>query len=231
MTDGMLAVARRNAPLVAERIGYANVEFRHGRIQDLALDLDLLDSKLRNLALTGVEAFLAAEALAEELRREQPLIAGDSIDVVVSNCVLNLVDPHAKRRLFQEIFRVLRPGGRAVISDIVSDEPVPAHLKDDPELWSGCISGALTQEEFLEAFRREGFCCAEILTLEELAWRVVEGIGFRSMTVRAFKGEPDASSERAAAVTNGWQPVPQPARLDWAGTARSATCSQDGGCC
>ena len=64
------------------------------------------------------------------------------IDVVVSNCVLNLVREEDRRQLFQEIFRVLRRGGRAVISDIVCDEAVPPHLKRNPELWTGCMSGA-----------------------------------------------------------------------------------------
>ena len=77
-----------------------------------------------------------------------------SVDVVVSNCVLNLVEPKSKRQLFEEIFRVLQKGGRAVISDIVSDEEVPEHLQNDPELWSGCISGALTEEGFLAGFQR-----------------------------------------------------------------------------
>ena len=145
MTDEMLAVARRNAPIVAERLGFANVEFRKGRIQDLALDLEDLDEELRKHPIMDAASFLAADALAQELRVRHPLVAGDSIDVVVSNCVLNLVEPRCKERLFGEIFRVLRNGGRAVISDIVSDEPVPEHLQNDTGLWSGCISGALTE--------------------------------------------------------------------------------------
>src|SRR5436190_16573021 len=98
MTDEMLEVARRNAPVVAERIGYANVEFRKGRIQDLALDLELLDRDLQSNPITDAASFLAADELAEELRCRHPLIPSDSIDVVVSNCVLNLVEPKSKRR-------------------------------------------------------------------------------------------------------------------------------------
>src|SRR6266496_1326805 len=125
MTDEMLEVARRNAPIVAERLGYANVEFRKGRIQDLALDLEKLDAELIRRPITNAAAFLAADELAEELRITQPLVASVSVDVVVSNCVLNLVEPRSKRQLFDEIIRVLRKGGRAVISDIVADEEVP----------------------------------------------------------------------------------------------------------
>src|SRR5438128_10975148 len=157
MTDEMLEVARRNAPTVAERIGFANVEFRKGRIQDLALDLELLDRELKRSPITDAASFLAADELAEELRVKYPLVPNDSIDVVISSCVLNLVEPKSKRQLFEELFRGLKKGGRDVMSDIVSDEPVPAELQDDPELRSGCISGALTEEGFLAAFERAGF--------------------------------------------------------------------------
>src|SRR5437867_3986711 len=125
MTDEMLEVARRNAPIVAQHLGYANVEFRKGRIQDLTLDLELLDRRLREHPIANAASFLAADELAEELRFKRPLVVSDSIDVVISNCVLNLVEPKSKRQLFEEIFRVLKKGGRAVISDIVSDEEVP----------------------------------------------------------------------------------------------------------
>src|SRR3954465_14516842 len=134
MTDEMLEVARRNAPVVAERIGYANVEFRKGRIHDLALDLEKLDEELESRPIGDAASFLQADEIAQELRVKSPLVADESVDVVVSKCVLTLVESKAKRKLFEEIFRVLRNGGRAVISDIVSDEEVPGHLQNDPEL-------------------------------------------------------------------------------------------------
>src|SRR5256886_13906169 len=200
MTDEMLEVARRNAPIVAERIGYANVEFRKGRIQDLALDLELLDRQLERNPIKDASSFLAADELAQELRVKHPLIANDSVDVVVSNCVLNLVEANAKRQLFDEIFRVLKIGGRAVISDIVSDEEVPERLQNDPELWSGCISGALTEEGFLAAFTAAGFYSVQILKRDEQPWQTVEGIEFRSVTVEALKGKQGPCVERNQAV-------------------------------
>jgi ubiquinone/menaquinone biosynthesis C-methylase UbiE len=200
MTDEMLAVARRNAPVVAEKLGFANVEFRKGRIQDLALDLEKLDDRLRQNPVSGAESFLAAEALADELRLTAPLVATDTVDVVVSNCVLNLVEPRAKRTLFEEIFRVLKKGGRAVISDIVADEPVPESLRQNPELWSGCISGALTEEEFLQAFATAGFYGIQILKRDAAPWRTVGGIEFRSVTVQAFKGKHGPCFERNQAA-------------------------------
>lgn len=200
MTSEMLEVARRNAPVVAKTIGFANVEFRKGRIQDLALDLEVLDGELKRRPITDAASFLAADELAEELRITRPLVASDSIDVVVSNCVLNLVDPQTKPQLFREIFRVLKKGGRAVISDIVADEPVPEHLQSDPELWSGCISGALTEEAFFHAFAEAGFYGIEILKFDAQPWRSVEGIEFRSVTVQAFKGKQGPCFERKQAV-------------------------------
>jgi arsenite methyltransferase len=200
MTDEMLEVARRNAPVVAERLGYANTEFRKGRIQDLALDLELLDRQLKDSPIANAASFLAADELAEELRVKHPLIASDSIDVVVSNCVLNLVEPKSKRQLFDEIFRVLKKGGRAVICDIVSDEEVPEEMQNDPELWSGCISGALTEDGFLQAFEHAGFYGIQILKRDTQPWRTVQGIEFRSVTIEAFKGKQGECFERNQAV-------------------------------
>jgi arsenite methyltransferase len=200
MTDEMLEVARRNAPVVAERLGYANTEFRKGRIQDLALDLELLDRQLKDSRITNAASFLAADELAEELRVKHPLIASDSIDVVVSNCVLNLVEPKSKPQLFDEIFRVLKKGGRAAICDIVSDEEVPEEMQSDPELWSGCISGALTEDGFLQAFEHAGFYGIQILKRDTQPWRTVQGIEFRSVTIEACKGKQGECFERNQAV-------------------------------
>lgn len=200
MTDDMLEVARRNAPIIAERVGYSNVEFRKGRIQDLALDLEKLDAELKARPINSADAFLKANELADELRVKHPLVATDSVDVVVSNCVLNLVDPSLKPQLFHEIFRVLRNSGRAVISDIVCDEEVPLALQNDPTLWSGCISGALTEYGFLKAFEDAGFYGIRLLKRDEQPWQTVEGIEFRSVTVEAFKGKQGECFERKQAV-------------------------------
>jgi arsenite methyltransferase len=200
MNDDMLSVARRNAPEVARRVGYSNVDFRKGKIEDLALDLEALELWLNAHHVRGAGDLSAMEAYMEEIRASRPLVARDSIDVVVSNCVLNLVKPSAKGVLFAEIYRVLRHGGRAVISDIVSDEDVPAHLKSDPELWSGCISGALREDKFLQAFEEAGFYGISILERRQKPWRTVEGIEFRSVTAAAYKGKEGAYWDHKQAV-------------------------------
>lgn len=200
MTDDMLEVARRYAPVVGESIGYENVEFRKGRIQDLALDLEVLEEQLKEKPISDANAFVEAEELAEELRIKKPLVADSSVDVVVSNCVLNLVSKKNREQMFEEIHRVLKRGGRAVISDIVSDEDVPQELQDDPYLWSGCISGAFQESEFLEAFEDAGFYGVEILKFDKEPWQTVKGYEFRSMTVVAYKGKEGECIERNQAV-------------------------------
>ena len=94
-------------------------------------------------------------------------MADSSVDLILSNCVLNLVEPGAKVALFAEMFRVLKKGGRVAISDIVADEDVPEHLQQDPELWSGCISGAFREDAFLKAFEEAGFHAVAIEKRDE----------------------------------------------------------------
>jgi arsenite methyltransferase len=209
LNPDMLALARAHAPKIGDRIGWRNVEFRRGRIQDLQTDLDALDAWLRAHPVRSADDWMAFEAFRARQREEAPLVASDSVDVVVSNCVLNLVAESEKRQLFAEIFRVLKRGGRAVISDIVSDEPVPEHLKADPELWSGCISGALTEEAFLRAFVDAGFYGVRILERQDAPWQTIEGIEFRSVTVAAYKGKegPCLETNKAVIYLGPWREV------------------------
>ncbi len=209
VNDEMLELARQYQPVVAETIGHSNVDFRKGRIQDLQLNLEQFELWLQEHPVNSASDWLAAQEEADRLRRESPLVASDSVDAVVSNCVLNLVKNEDRQQLFGEVFRVLRRGGRAIISDIVSDEDVPQSLQNDPRLWSGCISGAFREDAFLEAFEDAGFYGVEILTRQEEAWAVVDGIEFRSMTVQAWKGKEGPCLDRHQAVVyNGpWKTV------------------------
>jgi len=199
-TPEMLALARKYAGEIGARIGWHNVEFRHGLIQDLRLDRDALARWLEQhpvRSLSDVERLRAEEA---RLRGEAPLVADGSIDLVLSNCVLNLVESGAKQQLFQEIHRVLRRGGRCAISDIVSDEDVPEHLQRDPALWSGCISGAMREDLFLQAFADAGLHGIELAAYQPEPWAVVDGIEFRAVTVVAHKGKEGACWEHNEAV-------------------------------
>ena len=187
MNDDMLALARQSQSVVAEKMGYDNLRFCKGKIQDMQIDRDRVDAYLGEHPVDSEAGFQRVEAFLAEMRIKQPMIPDNSVDVVVSNCVLNLVDADEKEKLFAEIFRVLRPGGRAVISDIVSDEPVPLRMQQDGQLWSGCISGALQEKEFIDAFVRAGFQGPEVPSYQSEPWQVVEGIEFRSVTVIAYK--------------------------------------------
>ena len=198
--DEMLELARRYQPEVARRLGYSNVEFRKTRIQDLRLDYELLDRYLAEHPVRASRNLLELEAYADALRRTSPTIPDGSVDLVVSNCVLNLVRDEDKGRLIQELYRVLRVGGRIAISDIVSDEDVPLRLKDDGELWSGCVSGAFREDLFLKAFEDAGFYGIRLDRWESKPYRTVEGIEFRSVTVTARKGKQGPCFERNQAV-------------------------------
>jgi ubiquinone/menaquinone biosynthesis C-methylase UbiE len=200
MNDDMLALARKYQKLMAERLGSDRVAFHKGRIQDLALDLERVAGHLRDHPVTDLESADAFEQWKTHQRRAFPLIPDDSVDLVISNCVLNLVNDQEKKQLFREIYRVTRPGGRVAISDIVSDAPVPDNMKADPELWSGCISGAFEENAFLEAFRAAGFTAVSFDKWDETPWKVIEGIEFRSVTVTAIKSPLARQTERGHAV-------------------------------
>ncbi|MEQ9409417.1 MAG: methyltransferase domain-containing protein [Fuerstiella sp.] len=209
INDRMLSLARQYQGEVAEKIGYQNTDFRKGRIQDLKLNMELFEEYLQQHPIRSAADWLAADEAAAALRESAPLVASDSMDAVVSNCVLNLVRTEDREQLFSEVFRVLKKGGRAVISDIVSDEDVPEHLQHNPDLWSGCISGAFREDQFLEAFENAGFYGIEILSRQPEPWAVVEGIEFRSLTVRAWKGKtgPCLDHHQAVIYNGPWKAV------------------------
>jgi arsenite methyltransferase len=200
MNDNMLALARKYQHEMAEKLGSNRVEFVKGQIQDLALDLAAMDKHLAQSPVHNANDIIALRAWQEKQRKESPLIQDNSVDLVVSNCVLNLVHDSDKEQLIREIFRVVKPGGRVAISDIVSDEHVPQHLKDDLYLWSGCISGALQEHEFLQAFIAAGFVAVSYDKWEGQPWQVVEDIEFRSVTITAIKPHYESCLDKGHAV-------------------------------
>lgn len=200
MNTEMLALARKHHHAIAKKVGFDNVTFHRGMIQDLKLDLDLLDEELRRNPVGGAEAWLQLRQVEDRLRRERPMVPDGSVDLILSNCVLNLVRPEDKPLLFREMYRVTRKGGRVAISDIVADEDIPQAMQEDPELWSGCISGAYREDLFLEAFQDVGFHGVEIVSRQEEPWRTVNGIEFRAVVVQAFKGKEGPCLERKQAL-------------------------------
>lgn len=113
-TEEMINKSRENA----DKLGFNNVEFRFGDIE--------------NMPVTANKA-----------------------DVIISNCVLNLVPD--KEKAFKEIFRVLKPGGHFSVSDIVASGELPASIKSGAELYAGCVSGAIKKDEYLGIIEKTGF--------------------------------------------------------------------------
>jgi arsenite methyltransferase len=200
MNDEMLDLSRRYLQPLGEKFGFHNVSFVKARIQDLALSWDQAQNWLSTNPIQSMDQIPAFKAECDRLRKTTPLIESETVDVVVSNCVLNLVKPEDKAHLFEEIFRVLKRGGRAVISDIVCDEAPTEKILQDPDLWSGCIAGAFLEAQFLEMFEQAGFHGVEILARQAEPWQVIDGIEFRSMTIRAHKGKQGPCLDRHQAV-------------------------------
>ena len=162
MLDPMLNLANEAKPLVAQNLGYDNIEFKKGYLEDLPLE-------------------------------------DDCADVAVSNCVMNLsVD---KRKAYAEIFRILRPGGRLVISDVVCDtEPDPA-IRNDEVLKGECIAGALTAAHLVALLEESGFEATTLI--KRFPYRQVDGYPFflpdlfRSQTEGLRAGRCDLSRSPA----------------------------------
>jgi SAM-dependent methyltransferase len=88
-------------------------------------------------------------------------VADNSVDVIISNCVINLA-PN-KKRVFEEAFRVLAPKGRVMVSDIVLLKPLPEAVRDSVEAYAGCIAGAEIKDNYLDAIRKAGFTDVTVL--------------------------------------------------------------------
>ncbi|VFQ45160.1 DUF5714 domain-containing protein [Desulfoluna butyratoxydans] len=107
----------------------------------------------------------------------------ETADVVISNCVVNLSED--KPKTFAEIFRILKPGGRAVISDVTTDAPFPASIQNDPTLRGECIGGAMVQSRLMAMLEATGF--TNIRIIKRFFYREVQGHTFYSLTYQAVK--------------------------------------------
>lgn len=159
-TEAMIEKARINN----KKLGYKNIEFVQGDIEEIPLP-------------------------------------DNSFDVVISNCVLNLVPD--KEKAFKEIYRVLKPGGHFCVSDVVISGILPEKMKGDAEMYAGCVSGAMQKEEYLQIIKKSNFKEIEIkkekeieipnnimlnyLSMNELRQFTRDRIGIYSITVIAKK--------------------------------------------
>ena len=123
------------------------------------------------------------------------MIPCNSIDVVVSNCVLNLIDTIAKKQMFTELYRLLKRGGRAIISDIISSNDVPPAMCNRTPNYGVAASAALFVRPVFRAFADNGFDTVRILDRAENPWCTVNEIEFRSVTVEAVKNSTNQKTE------------------------------------
>ena len=110
-------------------------------------------------------------------------VKDNSIDLVMSNCVINLA-PN-KEKVYREIYRVLKPGGRFVVSDLVTEKELDESIKNNPEKLVACVGGALTEKGYIGAIKKAGFKKVKIL---EKSSMVVSGVKVLSETIKGEKG-------------------------------------------
>jgi arsenite methyltransferase len=135
--------------LSARRVGPAGKAYGLDMTDEM---LAVAEENKRKSGLTNVE-FLKGEI-------EHIPLPDDSVDVIISNCVINLSGD--KDRVIREAFRVLKPGGRFAVSDVVVRGAVPAEVRKSMELWIGCVAGALSEDEYLGKLTRAGFQAATV---------------------------------------------------------------------
>lgn len=169
-----------------------------GQVTGIDFSDAMLEKANKNLEKTGFKNINFVKGDIEDM----PLEA-NTFDVVISNCVLNLV-PN-KQKAFSEIFRVLKSGGHFCISDVVLSGELPQKLKEAAEMYAGCVSGAIQKEAYLKVIEEQGFSPVELkkekeieipesillnyMTADEVAAFKKERIGIYSITVNGVKNE------------------------------------------
>lgn len=98
---------------------------------------------------------------------KMPAIESDSVDCIISNCVVNLVPEADKHLVFKEMHRVLKPGGRVAISDILAKKPLPERLRANMALYVGCVSGASLVEQYEQYLKEAGFPTESLLIKDD----------------------------------------------------------------
>jgi ubiquinone/menaquinone biosynthesis C-methylase UbiE len=132
-----------------------------GRVIGIDMTQDMIDRANINKMKLGFDNVEFHLADIEDLP-----FAENSVDVVLSNCVLNLVP--SKKKAYSEIYRVLKPGAHFCVSDITLDGELPEGLKKSAEMYAGCVAGALKQDEYLDVITSAGFSGVEVKTSKEI---------------------------------------------------------------
>lgn len=135
--------------LAAQKVG------ENGYVIGVDMTTEMLAQARTNQAKMGMENVEFRLGEIEHLP-----VADNSVDVILSNCVINLSPD--KPQVFREAFRVLKSGGRFAVSDIVADGPLPEEFERNMAAWAGCVAGAMDQQDYIEELRRMGFVDVEI---------------------------------------------------------------------
>jgi SAM-dependent methyltransferase len=151
---------------------------------------------------------------------EQIPLPDNSVDVIISNCVINLSSD--KGRVLREAFRVLKPGGRFAVSDVVVRGEVPAAVRKSMELWVGCVAGALHEEDYRKLLADAGF---EAVDVEP--WRVYEVEDARQVLADAGLDADALAREVDGKIASAFVRASKPAAAD--ASAKTACCAP--GCC
>ena len=194
-----------------------------------AYGLDMTDDMLALAKQNAAEANVTnVEFLRGQI--ESIPLPSNTVDVIISNCVINLSSD--KRTVLAEAFRVLKPGGRFAVSDVVVRGDMPPEVRKSMELWIGCVAGALEEQEFLSLLREVGF---ENPSIEPTrVYQADDAAAFLAGTgldVEKFSKEIDGKfmSGFVRATKPGSSPKPKKALLELGTTAAAACCSPD--CC
>jgi ubiquinone/menaquinone biosynthesis C-methylase UbiE len=146
------------------------------------LGLDMTPAMIERARRSAEAAGLANVEFRLGQAETMPIEDG-SVDVILSNCVINLAED--KGRVFEEAYRVLKDGGRLSISDMVTAGPLPMELRSDAEMWAGCINGALPEQEYLDLVKQAGF--TDVLGKQSLSGGTLAGVPVYSLSVSARK--------------------------------------------
>lgn len=159
----------------------ANIVGRYGKVIGIDMTEEMLERARKNAKDHG---YVNVEFRKGDIEKEIP-VENDSVDLVISNCVINLTTN--KVDAFKQINRILKRGGRMVISDLVTDKEVGIDSAD-PQRWCSCIDGALTKEHCIDSIRQAGFDNVEVLQ-ERLyvEGEQVDGRKITSLAIRAVK--------------------------------------------
>ncbi|HEY8140821.1 MAG TPA: arsenite methyltransferase [Nitrososphaera sp.] len=159
----------------------ANKVGKDGKVIGIDMTNEMLQRARKNASAHG---YTNVEFRKGDIEQEIP-VNDSSVDLVVSNCVVNLTS--SKGNAFQQVFRILKKGGRLVISDLVSDKEIAADQVDAGK-WCSCLDGALTKEHYLETIRKAGFRHVEILQERPyIDGDRVDGRKITSLVIKAVK--------------------------------------------